>query len=198
MAQHPTRPFESLDWYRDAARHNFQSRQSPGFSSWAQGLGMLHAHISVFAVGSVALCLLNAIRTPDSFWVGRWIVAWMVLVLIHGVVTGFIWAIRQWDSDDVDEPVWLIRRDPEVIPAPESWARVGDDVQDAEFRDAHDRAAAQGPAWSGWNATGNDTNTPTPSGERTSWRVAAAAAWLERDTPASSPTQTPPPPTGKQ
>jgi hypothetical protein len=177
MAHTPTRPFESLEWYREAARHNFQDRRPNGLSGWVRGIGMLHAHISIFALAAVVLSLINFVASPESFWADAWILAWTVLLLIHAIALGIVWAIGQWTDDEPDEAVQMPPMPQLARRPPPDWRPGPAPVQDAQFRSSDPNQPA--PAWTGWNADGADDNDQEP-GERASWRVAAAAAWLDR------------------
>lgn len=184
MADQPTRPFESLEWYRDAARRNFQESAPSGFLAFARSLAFLKAHTSAFALGSVLLLLLNFARTPDTIWAGHWIVAWAVLVLIHAVAIGFVWAIQQWDSDEPGAPVRMAPLPNRERSSLNPWAQGPDAVQDAEYRNTATPAEPISE-WEGW--THDPETADAPQEERTSWRVASAAAWLQHDEPADQP-----------
>lgn len=186
MAHTPTRPFESLEWYRDAARHNFQDRRPAGLAGWAKGIRMLHAHVSVFALAAVILILVNLLLSPETFWADTWILAWTVLLLIHAIAIGFVWALQQWSSDDPDEAVQMPPMPQPARRPPANWHPGPDPVQDAEFKSSD--PSQPGPPWTGWNAEApGETQEP---GERASWRVAAAAAWLDRGDQPTTPETT--------
>lgn len=179
MAYQPHRPFESLEWYRDAARRNFRGDEPAGFAGWARGGGMLHAHVCVYAASIVVLLVINLLRSPDAIWAEKWIMAWTVLLLIHVVAAGILWAIAQWDTDSPGDPL-------EMPPgtrwqAPAGWAGPGDErlAQDVEFRASTPAGALSGPAvpWAGWNADDGQADSPA---DRVSWKDASAVAWLER------------------
>lgn len=189
MTHQPYRPFESLEWYRDAARNNFRD-DSPvgGFQRWARGFGMLHAHICVFAVAIVLLLLINLLRTPDSVWADRWIMAWTVLILIHAVAIGILWAIQQWNTDLSDEPLQMESSHPWRQANMFAWGSPdAAEAQDVTYRrtdsppanaDAWIAARPEAPTWSGWSA--ENGSEPGPGTERASWKEASAAAWLDR------------------
>lgn len=202
MARQPVRPFESLEWYREAARNNFRDdAPSSGFSAWASGLGMLHAHVSVYAVGIVVLLGVNLLRSPEDIWAGRWIMAWTVLVLLHAVVIGFLWAMRQWNSDAPDEAFVMApppARQGEGQPPAFGWGLIDDEAQDVDFRVANgarpasettEPNPAQPAGWTGWNS--DDADEVRPASERASWSQASAAAWLDRSRPAPRPDREP-------
>jgi len=195
MAHQPTRPFESLEWYRDAARRNFQESAPSDIVAFLRGTRFLRAHVGVFALGAVLLLLVNFMRTPETLWSTRWIVAWAVLVLIHGVAIGFVWAIGQWDSEDPGEPVRMAPLPNRERSALNPWAQGEDAVRDAAFRHPGETGDGVPPSsdWEGWTAE-SDSQDPEP-GERTSWRVASAAAWLQHDKPTTEETPSKPDPT---
>lgn len=191
MAHQPSRPFESLEWYRDAARNNFRDDDPrKGLARWASGIGMLHAHASLFASGIVLLLAINLIRTPDSIWAGRWIMAWTVLLLLHAVVIGFLWALRQWNSDTPDEALQTTTAREWERQATFSWGQNGNEAQDVDFRVTTGTRPSGPPmehepgrdsSWTGWNAI--DQEDEPPATERASWKEASAAAWLDRPRP---------------
>jgi hypothetical protein len=189
MAHQPYRPFESLEWYREAARNNF--RDDAGRSSlarWASGVGMLHTHISLFAVGIVAMLTINLLRSPDNIWADKWSMAWTVLVLIHAVAIGIAWAIQQWNSDAPDEALLMTNSLNGQQSPMFAWSESA--TQDVDYRvsDNGDTDTPESiedgsvrPGWMGWNA---DTTEDGPQeGDRASWKEASAAAWLDRKKP---------------
>lgn len=204
MAHQPSRPFESLEWYRDAVRNNFRDDDPRrGVSRWVTGVGMLHAHIGVFATGIVLLLLVNLIRSPEDIWSGRWIMAWTVLVLLHTVVIGILWAMRQWNEDAPDEALLMIQDRERGQASAFGWglaAPTHRDAQDVDFREtagwhvngngAADRPAAAAPdqGWTAWTAS--EPVEDSPASERASWKEASAAAWLERKRPGSDESRT--------
>lgn len=193
MAHKPSRPFESLEWYRDAARNNFRDDDPrKGLAKWASGFGMLQAHVSLFAAGIVALLAINLIRTPEDIWSGRWIMAWTVLVLLHAVVIGLLWAMRQWNGDAPDEALLMAPAREREQPSALSWGLNGNEAQDVDFRvTTGTRASSPSPApdpveasaWVGWNSADQDQDEHSPGAERASWKEASAAAWLDRPRP---------------
>jgi hypothetical protein len=204
MAHQPHRPFESLEWYREAARNNFRDdNQRSSFGSWASGFGMLHTHIGVFGVSIVLMLLVNLLRDPEDIWADKWIMAWTVLLLIHAVAAGILWAVQQWNSDAPDEALQM-SSPPEWEQAPTlAWGPPNPDerdAQDVDFRiangstapEATDVSPAGTPGWTGWNADGDTRETP-PS-ERASWKEASAGAWLNRSKPSRSRPEPPPEP----
>lgn len=182
MAQQPHRPFESLEWYREAVRNNFRDDEPRGrLAEWARGFGMLHAHLCVYAVISVLLLLLNLLRSPEHIWADKWIMAWTVLILIHAVGVGIVWAIALWNADTPDEALLMTAPPAPPRSAIDEWG--SDLAQDVEFRASDPTAEIRAPedaslAWTGWNADAEAGTAPAP--DRVSWKQASAAAWLER------------------
>lgn len=193
------RPFESLEWYRAAVRAD--ERDPPGIMSWLKGIGFLSAHISVFAVGIVALLIINLLRSPQDLWVDRAGAAWAMLLTIHAVAIGLVWAIGLLGKDDhqalqiVPDAEWrrpsaswpqaassvpATATSPGEIPAPAS-GKADTAVQparpEAPPSDGH-RTQPVPPGWSSW---GQEAERPPASDEpRVSWKE--AASWLARTT----------------
>lgn len=104
----PTRPFESLDWYRQAARSGSGGLGTGArLLDWARGIGFLTLHISIFALGIVTMFVVNLLRSPDRIWVDRAIPIWTLIVIIHAVVVGLLWAIGQLNRED-DGPLLVV------------------------------------------------------------------------------------------
>lgn len=153
-------------------------------------MGMLHTHASLFAVGIVLLFGINLIRTPDNVWAGRWIMAWTVLLLLHAVVIGFLWAMRQWNGDTPDEAVQMTTAREWERQATFSWGSNGSEAQDVDFRVTTGSRPVSPPAvpepardssWTGWNSADQEDDPPAPG--QASWKEASAAAWLDRPRP---------------
>jgi hypothetical protein len=189
VAHQPYRPFESLEWYRDAARNNFRDDTANGkIARWARGFGMLHTHVCVFAVAIVLLLIINMLRSPGNIWADRWIMAWTVLILIHAVAVGILWAIQQWNTDLPDEPLHMGSANQWQQADMFAWGSApAIEAQDVTFRVTESASSPDAawvaeppdaPAWAGWNA--NTGSEPAPDTERASWKEASAAAWLDR------------------
>jgi hypothetical protein len=110
-----------------------------------------------------------------------------VLVLIHAVGVGVVWALRQWNADDpnealqVDPSLW--RQSPMF-----AWGTPGEtapEAQDVPFRVTAGEDGESPPPAPGWNGWADVAPQPPPPSERASWSEASAAAWLERRTKAS-------------
>ena len=172
MSNPPTRPFESLAWYRDAARHGFDDDERSTWTRWATGWGLLRTHLSVFAIGMVALYALYLFVEPGARWAGWWILAWTALIGIHAIVVAMVWALRQWTDEPADEPLFV-----PVRVAPGTWTLQQDGtVQDVDFRTP---GADNGEStWNPWQTP--EPEPEVPEIERASWSEAADAAWLTR------------------
>lgn len=189
MAHQPNRPFESLDWYRDAARRGFEEDdRRRDLVQWFTSFAFLRTHVSMYAVAIVLLLAANLARSPERIWADRWIMAWTVLLLLHAVGAGIVWALRQWNADDpnealqVDPSSW--RQSPMF-----AWGAPGDTTTDAHEVPFRVTAGQDGehepmpaPGWNGW---ADAAAAPAPASERASWSEASAAAWLERRSRAS-------------
>jgi hypothetical protein len=198
MAHQPQRPFESLEWYRQAARRGFaEDERGIDIVQAVTGFTFLRAHVSVYAVTIVTLAVINLLRTPEDIWADRAIMAWTVLLLIHAVGTGTIWAVRQWNADDLEEP---LRVDPSAWrqSAMFAWGAPGaaaPEPQDVPYRvtDGQKDDEEETQVVSTWNDWARAAATPPPPpGERASWSEASAAAWLERRSQATPPPVSPP------
>lgn len=212
----PGRPFESLEWYRAAVRSSQSDERGVArLLTWLRGVEFLTAHISVFAVGIVALLIINLLRSPEDLWVDRVGAAWAMLLIIHGVGIGLVWAIALLGKDD-DEAL-------QVIPSAEwrhtspSWPRAvkvdspaGSHPQSVTPGVARSReelaaqparlpvplsadgqqAHAVPPSWSAW---GHGSEPSSPADEpKASWRE--AAVWLTQSDRGRQPTPTEGPP----
>jgi len=193
MSQTTNRPFESLDWYRDAVRHGFaEDDRDRRLVNFVTGGDLLRLHISVFAVVIVGLAVINLLRSPESIWVDGVFMIWGLLLVIHGIGVGAVWAVRHWNAEDPDEPVQLSPSQWQQAPM-FGWGAPGatsPEAQEAQFRAAPtpEKPAAPSP-WADW---ANVTETKeTPESERASWSEATVTSWLQRRS------QTVPPPEDK-
>lgn len=194
------RPFESLDWYRQASRDGFRERPGTAIGRWLRSVGSLALHLSLFSGGLVLLYVVNLVRSPERLWADRAAWAWLILLGIHALVLGIIWAVDLLRDDEVDEPIrvpevaWRATapwpRPPASPPstdvAPPPGERLANDPQAAP----ENRQPPTAPAdpWAAWGA---DVQPP-PSGEQSSWKE--AAGWLTRRRgPASEPDAVPEP-----
>jgi hypothetical protein len=191
MSQPPNRPFESLDWYREAARRGFaEDDRDRRLVTFLTGGDLLRLHISVFAVTIVALAVINLLRSPESIWVDRVFMVWALLLVIHGIGVGAIWAVRQWNAEDPDEPVQLSPSQWQQAPM-FGWGAPGatpTQAQEAQFRVAPPPDAPTTPSpWADW---ANVTEAKeTPESERASWSEATVTSWLQRRSQAAAPAE---------
>ena len=219
----PTRPFESLDWYRQASRSGSGNLGTGArLLDWARGIGLLSLHVSVFALGIVAMFVINLLRSPDRIWVDRAIPIWTLIVVIHAVLVGLLWAIGQLNRED-DGPL-LVVSDAKWRSA-STWASAGpsptltdtprstvppapaEDGAEAtmQFRPSPAARATTSPPgeaphdgaapkWSGWDGDVPQQGTSSDA-DRASWQEAATAARRGR-TAASPPPPAPAAPEG--
>jgi hypothetical protein len=175
MSQPPSRPFESLAWYRDAARNGFQDDDRPSWSRWASGWGMLRAHLNIFAFGIVIIYALNLLFDADAGWAGWWILAWVALIGIHAIVVTMLWVLRQWNDDAPDEALFI-----PIRTTIGTWNLPPDQpvVADAEYR-ASSTSPASESTWNPWQTP--EPTPEVPESERASWSEASAAAWRTRN-----------------
>lgn len=205
------RPFESLEWYRAAVRSSRQDeRGAARVWSWLKGVECLTVHISVFAIGIVALFVLNLLRSPEDLWVDRAGAAWALLLTIHGVAIGLIWAIGLLDKDD-DEALQIIP-DAEWRRTSGAWPGASNNAPAATGHSTVVPAQSETPVPPpetvvhpspagrqsretvppGWSAWGNGAQEPTSTDEKVSWKE--AATWLSRSGRGRRPTATETPP----
>jgi len=195
----PGRSFEPLDWYREAVGSNRMAAWSPArLGEWLKGAEFLIAHISVFAVGIVALIVINLLRSPTELWVDRVGAAWALLLIIHGAAVALIRAIEFLEKED-SEALQAVPN-PEWRQAPASWPRtvtmVPPDGADPQGATPFPAPNAQRPAPAspqrlarpadgnqpqplppGWSAWGQSVEQPPqPDEPKASWKE--AATWL--------------------
>jgi hypothetical protein len=192
--QGPQRPFESLDWYREA--QGGRDDEHPWLTR-LRSFSAVQAHISLFALGSVLLLAMNLVRSPCDVRADTWIAIWGLIVIMHAVVTGIASLVMQLVAgDDELRPTSEVRWDPmrtwQLPAAPPGTPVVGpipvmeqappppavESVREDHTAPAPEPAA--GPsAPSSWGIF--EPREPAPaSGERASWMEAAPAAWLAR------------------
>lgn len=210
----PTRPFESLDWYRDATRPGSGGRGvRQRFLDWVRGIGFLSLHVSIYAVGIVSMFVVNLLRSPDDLWVDRSIPIWSLIVVIHAGVVGLVWAIGLLNRDD-DEPIRVVSdahwRHAETwpdggsaaptqdgAPAPDAPATSSQHTESDEERSAGQETTREPvpappvptspePKWAGWESDTPQRIDPNDP-DRASWQEAAAAAWRDRRSSRSAP-----------
>lgn len=173
--------------------------------SWLKSADFLAVHISMFAVGIVALLVINLLRSPDDLWMDRAGAAWALLLTIHGVGIGLTWAIAQLGNDD--HQALQVIPDAEWRRRPGSWPVADSDPAIAAARTAQVSAEGQGattavstpvrtpppvtgqfpapsPGWSSWGENGGE---PVSAGDepKASWKE--TATWLTRSGRGGSP-----------
>ena len=220
----PTRPFESLDWYRQASRSGSGSLGTGArFLEWARGIGLLSLHVSVFALGIVVMFVINLLRSPDRIWVDRAIPIWTLIVVIHAVLVGLLWAIGQLNRED-DGPLLVVSdakwrsasawasADPtppptesprSSVPPPHAEAgvettthfRPSPAAQTRVQRPVSPPPSEASSQWSGWDSDVVPQQGSSGDGDRASWQEAATAA-LRGRTAASPPPPSPAAPEG--
>ncbi len=108
--QGPQRPFESLDWYREA--QGGRDDEHPWLTR-LRSFSAVQAHVSLFALGSVLLLAMNLIRSPGDVRADTWIAIWGLIVIMHAVVTGIASLMMQLIAgDDELRPASEVRWDP--------------------------------------------------------------------------------------
>lgn len=214
--QSPSRPFESLDWFREASRREYRAgsplRQA---LRWLKSSRCFAFHIGLFALGLTIALAINVARTPDEIWADRLAFAWILLLVIHAVVVSLIFAVGLLGSNEEELPIYMPPGSsrfgqPGTNPAPApaapaapAWPappppRTGTEPatetappvttpQPAPGWGRRDQASAAATSWG--------STTPAPSGETASWREATPAAWLRRRRPDATGITTPPAPT---
>lgn len=131
----PAQSLTSVGWYQRALDEAANGRRKR-VMRWFRGRSFLMFHVSLYAVGIVALFAVDLIRAPESLWIGTVALAWAVLIVIHAAIAGLVWAtglLRDDTSNEAAAPGWLSA----------GWREDRGEPQDANFRMA--AAAAQLP-----------------------------------------------------
>jgi hypothetical protein len=143
---------------------------------WLGHLGRvsyIRGHISVFAVGSVVLLVANLLSGSGGVWADTAIVAWAVLVVVHGIIAVIARLLQELLADDEGEP--KPRPASEMRwSSPSTWAI---QPRSREVSASPARAPNAAPSAPPPGATETPTTTP-PESERVSWKAATDAAWL--------------------
>lgn len=203
----PNRPFESLEWYREAVRvHRHDDSGGARALSWLKSADFLTVHISAFAIGIVTLLVINLLRSPDDLWVDRAGAAWALLLTIHGVGIGLLWAIGQLGNDDhqalqvIPDREWqgrpgswpVAKHDPPTVsvtpaaPVPDEGQR-GHTAVSAPVRPSLPVTGQFSPPSTGWSFWGDNGGRPNPADDepKASWKE--TATWLTRGGQGSPP-----------
>jgi|GEM_PF-6916680 len=99
--QAPTRPFESLEWFRDASAGSPRPR-GPVHNAlrWLKSARCFAFHIGMFALGITIALAINAARHPGDIWVDRLAIGWAILLVIHAGIALLLWAIGLLTGND--------------------------------------------------------------------------------------------------
>ncbi len=130
----PAQSLTSLGWYQRALDEAADGRRTR-VMRWFRGRSFLMFHLSLYAVGIVALFAIDLIRTPESLWVGTVALAWAALIVIHAAFAGLIWAVGLLRDDmprEAPEPGWFSS----------GWRGTRTEPQVAAFRSATELPAA--------------------------------------------------------
>jgi hypothetical protein len=217
--QPPTRPFESLDWFREASRREYRSGNA-GHQAlrWLRSSRCFAFHIGLFALGVTVALAINVARTPGSIWVDRMAMAWILLLVIHAVVVSLIFAVGLLGTNEERLPKYVPRIPAEATSGSRPAAAHAEPVQwpappPREEEPSQNAATPPAgttppqPGWSQWaeqeptrpeggwpTATSGSTRSRSHANETASWREASPAAWLRRKrTQIETPPITPPP-----
>ena len=202
--QRPARPFESLDWYREASRREYRSGNAAHEAlRWLKSSRCFAFHVGMFALGITIALAINVARDPGSIWVDKLALGWSLLLLVHAAVVALIFAIGLLGTSEQRLPVYV----PQFGAAPEAPASATptqpawpspppreETTTAEEVPTGAPPTASRSATWrSQMKPRPHVTSWPTASrpadGETASWREASPAAWLKRkrsnaDTPA--------------
>jgi hypothetical protein len=142
-------------------------------------ISYIRGHISVFAVGSVVLLAVNLLSGSGGVWADTAIVAWAVLVVVHGIIAVIARLLQELLADD-DEGEQKVRPASEMRwSSPSTWA-IQSRSREASEAPASAPEAAPSPSAAAAPETPVAKSADT---ERVSWKAATDAAWLApRDT----------------
>jgi len=203
--QKPARPFESLEWYRLArlgydAEHPWLSR--------ARSFATVRAHVSIFAVGAIALLVINLLGSPERVWADTAIAVWGLFVVMHAVATGILLLVAQLLAEEEDiRPASEVRWDPMrtwmAVPtaqpepangvtgmpttlSPQTTQTTATPTASSDMAgtpapatgETLPSAPADSQAGPGWREP--VPPAAPPAAERASWKEASDAAWLGR------------------
>lgn len=204
--QRPSRPFESLDWYREASRREYRSGNAVHKAiRWLKSSRCFAFHVGLFALGITIALAVNVARSPGTLWVDRLAVSWALVLLVHAAALALIFAFGLLGTSEQRLPVYVPQYGPApdpvsepastetVWPAPPPRVESAPQEQPANQPQNQVRAAIRRPHI---RPRPHVTNWPTAStaaegGETSSWREASPAAWLKRKRTPSTPAATP-------
>jgi hypothetical protein len=207
--QVPTRPFESLEWFRDASRGEIRPRGPlRNALRWLKSSRCFAFHIGLFALGITIALAVNVARNPGDIWVDRLAIGWAILLVIHAGAALLVWAIGLLTGNEpapvypgpVFRPRELQATVPRPMPQPAAPPAAG--VPDPATAwpapppptPASPQSPPATPDWSPWGqpVTGTDWTTApaapvtpaaAPTGEEestASWDATTPDAWLGR------------------
>lgn len=158
----PTEPVTHPEW------HTPPDPPQDAATRWlllVQRFSFVRAHISIFAAGSVFLLAFNLLANPAHVRVDRLIIAWALVVVIHGIVAGMAALALQLMADDDIRPASEVRW--ENI---RSWA-LRSPAADWPAAPPPPPAEPEADSWP-------EPVPPPPAEDRVSWQAASDAAWL--------------------
>jgi hypothetical protein len=105
--QAPTRPFESLEWFREASTGDYRPR-----GPWRNALRWLKSsrcfafHIGLFALGITIALAINVARSPGDIWADRLAIGWAILLVLHAGIVLMIWTAGLLTGNGNRAPVY--------------------------------------------------------------------------------------------
>lgn len=203
LMQRPARPFESLEWYREASRREARPR---GFVNrtiqWLRSFRFLAFHVGLFALGITIALAINVARTPGTIWVDRMALSWVLLLVVHAAIIALLFAIGLLGTSEQRLPVYVPQND-RTTPRPVDQDAPGYDWPAPPPRPAETSNGSDTPGASDPNAEApsesSDGESPTSVRPRTSpggwpgstptqatgadvasWREVSPSAWIRR------------------
>lgn len=167
-----TKPVMQPEWLPES-RPKQPSYSATDYLDQAQQLSLVRTHISVFALGSVFLLVVNLLVGSASIWATTWIGAWALIVVMHGIVAGIARLVLQLLAEDDD-----IRPASEVRWSPaETWSPPpAGSVETWNPPPTQPTAPPAAPLPDQWKAP----PPPPRVDDRVSWKTASQVAWLAR------------------
>jgi hypothetical protein len=205
--QRPARPFESLDWYREASRRENRSGNAAHKAMrWLKSSRCFAFHVGMFALGVTIALAVNVAREPGSIWVDKLALGWSLLLLVHAAVVALIFAIGLLGTSEQRLPVYVPQyrptseTPPVATPSQPAWPAPPPREETTPEEEVPTGAPPVTSRTTNWRSQMRPkphvTNWPAPSrpadGETASWREASPAAWLKRkrSNPETSPRPT--------
>ena len=192
--QRPSRPFESLDWYREASRREYRSGNALHKSiRWLKSSRCFAFHVGLFALGITIALAINVAHSPGELWVDRLATGWALVLLVHAAAVALIFAVGLLGTSEQRLPVYVPQYGSEADPPQQSapvqsaWPapppRVEPTPPTAPVAATENqvRSALRRPHIRPRPHVTNWPTSSTPEGSETaSWREASPAAWLKR------------------